>query len=49
MKQIKIFTYSLDLALSKKYFKAIIQSLEPKIFNEKVEVLFDSSLNLSGK
>ena len=41
MKQIKIFTYSPDLALSKKYLKAIIQSLEPKIFNEKVEVLFD--------
>ena len=41
MKQIKIFTYTPDLVLSKKYLKAIIQSLEPKIFNEKVEVLFD--------
>ena len=41
MKQIKIFTYSPDFALSNKYFKAIIQSLKPKILNEKVEVLFD--------
>ena len=41
MKQINLLTYSPDLALSKKYLKAIIQSLEPKIFNEKVEVLFD--------
>ena len=40
MKQNKRFTYSPDVALSNKYFKAIIQSLEPKIFNERVEVLF---------
>ena len=26
---------------SNKYFQVFIQSLEPKIFNEKVEVLFD--------
>ena len=41
MKKIKIFIYSPDLALSNKCFKAIIQSLEPKIFNGKIEVLFD--------
>ena len=41
MNQIKLFTYSPDLALSNEYFKAIIQPLEPKILNEKVEVLFD--------
>ena len=39
MKPIKIFTYSGDLALLKKYLEAIIQSLELKIFYEKV--LFD--------
>ena len=41
MKQIKVLTYSPDLGLSNKYLEAIIQPLEPKIFNEKVEVLFD--------
>ena len=41
MKPIKIFTYCRDLALSNKYLEAIIQSLEFKILNEKVEVLFD--------
>ena len=41
MKQINIFTYSADLALSKKYSEVIVQSLEPKIINEKVEVLLD--------
>ena len=40
MKQINILTFSLDFALSNTYFKVIIQSQEPKIFNEKVEVLF---------
>ena len=33
-------TYSLVFALSNKYLKVIIQSLEAKIFNEKVEGLF---------
>ena len=37
----KIITYSLDIVLSNKYYKMIIQPLEPKIFNQKVEVLFD--------
>ena len=41
MRLIKIFTYSPDLALSNKYLEMIIRSLEAKIFNEKVEVLFD--------
>ena len=41
MKQIKVLTYSLDFALSNKYLELIIKSLEPKILNEKVEVLFD--------
>ena len=36
----KPLTYSLDLALSNKYLEAIIQCLELKLFNEKVEVLF---------
>ena len=40
MKQIKIFTFSLYLALSNKYLEVIIKCLEPKIFNEKVEILF---------
>ena len=40
MKKLKIPTYSLDFALSNKYLEMIIQSLEPKIFNEKVEILF---------
>ena len=41
MKQIKILTYILDFALSNKYLKVIIHCLEPMIFNEKAEVLFD--------
>ena len=41
MMQIKIFTYSPDLSLSHKYFKVVLQYLRPKIFNEKVKVLFD--------
>ena len=36
----KSLTYILDLALSNKYLEVIIQCLEPKIFNEKVDVLF---------
>ena len=32
---------SLDIALSIKYFKIFIEPIEPKIFNKKVEVLFD--------
>ena len=40
MKQKKALAYNLDLALSNKYLKVIIESLEPKIFNERVEVLF---------
>ena len=34
MKQIKIFTYTLDFGLSNKYLEVIIQCLEPKIFNK---------------
>ena len=30
----------MDLVLSNKYLKVIIQSLNPKILNEKAEVLF---------
>ena len=37
----KAITYRLDLALSNKYLQVIILCLEPKILNEKVEVLFD--------
>ena len=40
MKQIKIFTYRLDLALLNKYLEVIKKFLEPKVLNEKVEVLF---------
>ena len=40
MRQIKIFTYILDFALSNKYLELIIQYLELEVFNEKVEVLF---------
>ena len=40
MKQIKILTYILDIFLSNKYLKIIINLQEPKIFNEKVDVLF---------
>ena len=37
----KSLAYSLGLALSNKYLEIIMQSLEPKIFNEKVENLFE--------
>ena len=40
MKQKKLLTHSLELVLSNKYLKVIIECLEPKIFNEKVEILF---------
>ena len=41
MTQIKILTYSLDLALSYEYLEVIAKVFEPKIFNEKVDVLFE--------
>ena len=37
--QMNSITYSLDLTLSNKYLERIIQSLEPKVFNKKLEVL----------
>ena len=40
MTQIKILTYSLDLALSNEYLEVIATIFEPKIFNKKVYVLF---------
>ena len=36
----KSITYSLDLTLSISFLEVIIECLEPKIFNEKVEFLF---------
>ena len=36
----KSLTYSLDLALSNNNLEVTIQCLEPKVFYEKVEVLF---------
>ena len=41
MTQMKALTYTLDLDISNGYLEVIIQSLEHKIFNEKVEILFD--------
>ena len=41
MTQIKVLTYSLDLALSNEYLEVIATIFEPKILNEKVDVLFD--------
>ena len=41
MTQIKILTYSLDFTLSNKYLEVIATFFEPKIFFEKVDVLFD--------
>ena len=41
MTQIKILTYSRDLALSNEYLEVIATIFEPKILNEKVDVLFD--------
>ena len=40
MKKKYTLTYSLEFALSNKYKEVIIESLEPKIFNVQVEVLF---------
>ena len=40
MKYITLLAYGLDLALSNKYFEMVIKSLKPKLFDEKVEVLF---------
>ena len=40
IKLIKVLTNSVNIVLSNKYLEAIIQSLESKIFNEKVEGLF---------
>ena len=39
IKLIKVLTNSVNIVLSNKYLEAIIQSLESKIFNEKVEDL----------
>ena len=41
IKQKTILTYSPDLAPSNEYLEVIIQSLELKLYNEKVEVLLD--------
>ena len=41
MKHKRLFSYSLDFALSNKYLKVIVQCLELKIYNEKFEVLFN--------
>ena len=47
----KSLTYSLDSVLSDKYLELIIEFLEPKIFNEKFDVLFykikKSELNIN--
>ena len=45
MNQKNIINYSLDLGLSNTYLKIIIQCLELKKFNEKVEVLFFKKRN----
>ena len=39
--RIKLLSYTIDLVLSNKHLKVFVQCLEPKIFNLKVEVLFD--------
>ena len=41
MTQIKILTYSLDLAVSNEYLEVITTIFVPKIFNEKDDVLFE--------
>ena len=41
MRQIKILTYSWDFAISNMYLKVFTQFLEAKLFDDKVEVLFD--------
>ena len=40
MRPKNILTHSQDLTLSNKHLKVFIQSLEHKIFDEKVDVLF---------
>ena len=40
MKLKNIFTYSLNLTLLNEYLEVFLRYFEPKIFNEKVEVLF---------
>ena len=37
----KLFNYILDLTLSNKYLEVIVKFFEPKILNEKIDVLFD--------
>ena len=41
IKHIKVKTYNVDLAQSNKYLEVIIQSLKPKIFDEKVAFVID--------
>ena len=41
MAQIKILSYRLNLVLLNEYLIVIATIFEPKIFNEKVDVLFD--------
>ena len=45
MKQIKILTYSIDFSLSNIYLKVMIQPLEPRIFDEKNEVILYKKKN----
>ena len=40
----KILTYSLNLVLSNEYLEVIIESLEPMILNEKVEVFLNKKI-----
>ena len=44
MKQKTILSYSLDLTLSNKYLKVVIQCLEPKILNKKVSIKITRAL-----
>ena len=45
----KIIFYFLDFFLSNKYSEVIIQSLDPKIFDMKVEVLFCNTIKIEKK
>ena len=49
MKQKTILSYSLDLILSNKYLEVVIQCLEPKILNKKVDILFFFFFYLKNK
>ena len=40
IKHIKVLTYSIGFLLTYKYLEVIIQFFKPKIFDEKVDVLF---------